>query len=499
MLKHPILLLAFLLANSANSQEIQSLVNPETGASVERIRAYWDANIDIANKKIQCEYYEFDSESSVFLISDGRPRYHSPFAVYLHLPLPANLPPVNSVVWTATPNDPNGPYRPTPEVVGGYMPASLQSTYPVWTVTDGVYEGITVLSSSRFVELIARDSAEVNSVRLWQDDARSYFDCFDTGSEQLVPTGSPGQGNTNLIELEDFTFEFPRALGGDEDYPVFVNQETGENVELARGLWSYNSLAGSKICSFRLWNGEAYAGTENPFIPMSQSYFHPYNGNGVFIESSRNYDNSFVSSNFIVIRDIEDMGFDDLSFLDSWQCEGQRAFSQTGACGLEITDSGYRLWETDDRFYECESSSTIQPIAFLAIDPPNCHYTDSDLYEGWGWNAFAGAPCPPIFVDNNPDTTGDANTTDTDGNVNASENGASENGISNGQAPEGNTENINPDAMVEGTVSVTASTADNSNASQSTSVVVDMPDESSTGGGGSTWSPLLVTNIIIPN
>ena len=67
--------LLFGVVATATAQEAPVIINQETGTQVDLIRPYWNANVDIANRRMQCDHFLFDEESAVYVqkASGGHP------------------------------------------------------------------------------------------------------------------------------------------------------------------------------------------------------------------------------------------------------------------------------------------------------------------------------------------------------------------------------------------------------------------------------------------
>lgn len=213
-----LILLAF-AATSIHAQTPPIVINPETGNEVNLTRAYWNANVDIANRTLTCEWV------------------HSRSALtYDHNPLPASTPSINNALVFRDGLQSNRPW-------------GLFDLSRAWGVSDGIYSGPMPLHLSPFVEEIAYKSDSINAVRVWNDRFGSFI-CFDASGQPLLPTGFAGTGNTNLVDPEDITFEFPEAPSAGTVIPELYSLSTGEKIELVRGVWNYSDIANHLVaCS----------------------------------------------------------------------------------------------------------------------------------------------------------------------------------------------------------------------------------------------------------
>ena len=185
-----------LFQSSPHAQETPNIVNPDTGSVVELTRAYWDANTDIANRTIQCDFFRYNPVSAAFEIEpeSGQPPFTSRerTASYFHSPLPDIEPRMN---YARVGDDPR---------------FSVFNNIPLWSVVDGVYSGLAPLAESEYVEIVAYQSSENNAVRVWYDDVQTanYHVCYATDGQAFLPGGAPGV-NTCLL----YTSPSPRDRG----------------------------------------------------------------------------------------------------------------------------------------------------------------------------------------------------------------------------------------------------------------------------------------------
>ena len=237
--------LAFTICSRATAQEAPVIVNPETGAVVNLTRAYWDANVDIANKRMQCDYFSFDAETGVF--EKARAFFGNPSSdistlstQFSHAPLPNDTRQAN--IADVLSDGPGGDTR--------------TDRYSNWSVVDGRYQGPAPLATSAFAETVAFNASIDNAVRFWfqNEPFAAYSVCYDLDGMPLLPTGTVGSSNTQLVDLPDFTFDTPNVY---ESIPEIINRETGETVEITRGRWSYNKDIASSSLTCLLYTSDA--------------------------------------------------------------------------------------------------------------------------------------------------------------------------------------------------------------------------------------------------
>ena len=512
------------ICSRANAQEAPVIINPETGAVVNFTRAYWDANVDIANRRIQCDYFSFNAETAVFV--KGEDRIGAPISnssairtfntQYSHPPLPNEItPPVNIGL----------------VVLSDGRNLDRHNSPPFWTVIDGRYHGPA--SISEYVEIVAFNASTENAVRSWFQDGSvpAYNVCYDLDGAPLIPTGIVASGNTQLVDLPDFTFDFPEVP---ESIPEIINQETGDTVQFVRGRWSYNKDIAGNTLFCDVWDFRNQISYERQ--PDTGTYFvyYPYSGGEVIQRSTKAaIDQSFF---FIGDEDISSTRLLPRGFNDSY---------------MEITDDGYRMWIGSSSFYNCTvekpfalftqqvESLPFGPTEFLPlvadeISPvladntaplvvtENCDYTDADDFDGYGFDPVTMLSCPPLADDNSVDETTDAanNAQDTDNTDSANvaqinpapvDNASDDSTVNSGDSTavqntndvqtntdttdnssSDSTGNLN-DASTENTAVEEEAVASNTQ-TDSTGADLGSSDEtvSPSSGGGSFWLPILM-------
>jgi len=428
--------LAVTICSHAIAQEAPVVVNPETGAMVNFTRAYWDANVDIANKRMQCDFFSFDTEAGVF--EKGPDRTGEPIfdqssrhvfnTRYSHAPLPSETTQVNSAVVVL------------PE--GRGLDRTLE--LPYWSVVDGVYGGPAALSRSEFVEIVAFNASTENAVRVWYsvDSVPAYSVCYDLDGTPLLPTGTTGSGNTQLVDLDEFTFDFPDAS---ESVPEIINLETGEAVQFIRGRWSYNKDVGGRefTCETMEWNSESQSYIRVPDTGVINSY-SPYNGGENIPGTVKALIDDFFHD--IIDRPVSTVTLP-MRFTESY---------------MEITEEGYRMWPGSNSFERC----VVQPVSLRVETSP------------FGPTEILPLVAGDISVDEMSDVDNSMEGTDTiegsDGETDAE--------ISDAENDSASTD---PDVETDSEISGTGN--------DSTTTDLDSSDETtSQSGGGSFWLPLLI-------
>jgi hypothetical protein len=467
-------LLLLLTFTSTQAQEAPVIVNSQTGTQVNLVRAYWDPNIDIANRVMQCDFFAFNEETLVY---EERPDF-VPYAPvfpwfrsspYYHLPLPEFPAQVNSAFIGTEAIDRAGAYL------------------PLWSMTNGVYDGIAPLVASEFVELVAHLSDTINAVRVWHSTAQ-YHVCYDPDGEPMVPTGQPGVSPQLNEPVDDLIVTFGN-LGNHSDAPVLIDRETGLTIEFTTGRWNYNrdiALRRFGCASFRWDDTEGRYLFETWPDNSNTHWYHPYNGGDSVLVSYRGSDGDLGSTTKHLIED------------DSvhWFAPFDRRY-------LELTDSEtgfeFRHWgETNDSFRGCsvalidgQSAETkfgpslpLQSNEETSTDNGDattvnnaCDYTDAEDYDGWGWNSATMTSCPPQTDDLSVDEP-----TGTDSEVESA---------NNAQSSDDNLDQLN--SAQDNSVSV--DTIAGSNESPADTELDLSVESTSKTGGGSIWLPLLMLTV----
>jgi len=389
------------------------VVNPLTGVEVNLQRAFWNPNSDIASRTMRCEFHVYKRESMVF---EERPDFRQVAFLsfplvsddYYHAPLLAGIQPENIAF------------------IGGPDPDSKDGYIPVWGVQHGIYEGVSPLDRSAYVELVAHNSTAVNAVRVWYNGGPGLEDpafhlCYDKDGDPMLPTGStenPGE----LVNQNDVVVTLPAVIHESEP-PVIIDRETGLQIEfISDGRWSYKADIGQSIisCVTRRW--DETSGTYELFdiFPDNQTYtFHPYNGGDAvyFTRRTQDEDGGTWDTDTIDITDGILRGFPE-------DYTGPNVISY-----LESTSVGFRVWGAGTESSEFDGESFR-----------NCTY-NRHLQEGFrGTRPFT----PTVFTQSTQDSEGAPDGTTTPGpddTGGSSNNGSTETttddtvvtGISNGE------------------------------------------------------------------
>lgn len=336
---------------TANAQ--QAIVNQQTGVQVELTRAYWNANVDIADRSIKCDRYRFNAESAVYefyLASE-----------YIHAPLLTTS--VESYV-----------------IAGGGVYEHAR-----WWVQDGVYSGEANFNSHEYIELVnyepssgvTSQASNNNAIRVWHS-ASTYSVCIDQSGTSFIPTGSADTSNTNLVvldELDDFSFQFPPPLDANHEVPVIYRD--GEQVGFVRGEWGYNKqLANETVsCVEKL---PPYNGIGSPETPLRvrQDYLAYFGGDSVYLHET--YSDFDAVDRYTYSNSTSNINLGGVGFSDNY---------------MELTEAGFNLYVSESRYFNCTAPT---PKRVLALIPDSCDYSTADQFDGWGWNPITQQGCPPL-------------------------------------------------------------------------------------------------------
>jgi len=219
-----------------DTQPIPSIVNKESNQSVELVRAYWDANKDIAGKNLKCEEYQWNEDEQRYALTESYQRYH--------YPLPNEKPWIYA--WTK----------------------SAQTTYPsggtaedetlLWTVVDGVLNDLLYFynnsPSKYWVELISVNGGTNNATRWWTDwywtdyNANSYYQCTNPETNRFVPTGTPGVSSNTPSGISTESRIFTTTAEERSSNLSGIYSADGTRATMTRGgEWDIQALAYKSI------------------------------------------------------------------------------------------------------------------------------------------------------------------------------------------------------------------------------------------------------------
>lgn len=392
--------------STAIAQESPVIINQETGAQVDLVRPYWNANVDIANRRLQCDHFMFDQETAVYEQRDG-------------VGYPGTAPWRRASEYFHNPLFEGGGFS---TVDHGFLADYRANT---WFVSDGLYTGLAPLNG--FVELVtyAVDSdTGISAVRIWhvlEDTDPFYFVCYDLDGAPFEPTGSAETGNTELLLEQNFTFQLPRAGTPVTAAPEIVRRDTGELVELVRAEFDYNGDFKGKWLNC------------GPFRWDDQWGYGPvWRGDG--LGSHFGFDYAYTGGTEVA----HTFAWDDAGDLPSASdVDGFLDWTIGDASFIEVVDTGYNIWSEEsgaDVFTGCrllespwvESQEPFAPNRILLTAQGSCDYSTADQYDGWGWNEATQQGCPP---ESNPDSgateenTEEQESSDTDSFTEPSNNG----------------------------------------------------------------------------
>lgn len=307
-----------------------------TGES--QIRAYWNANRDIAGRTIVCENLDRSSTTQLLEVV-------SVFE-FQHDPLPLVSPFMAFAEFSGTSDWSN-------------LSENLVRRRPteVWTVQDGIYRGPMLLSP--WVQIIDRDGRPDNAIRYRAGFAT--FECYDPTGAAFVPTGSFDEV---LPQPQPQQAQPPTILSAapdDEEIPeteVIINLETGNEVFLQTPVWDlYKDFVGREItCSDLTWSEsiQRYVSINGLRTQKSFKYYPVYSsslGNEGLLVTERVWDNSYLN-NF------------DFTIIDGAIRPDEIPVFSFGKVEI-VNDSSVRLWSSSTFYYACRDSGRVAGIELV--------------------------------------------------------------------------------------------------------------------------------------
>ena len=366
---------------TAIAQQAPVIINQETGAQIDLIRPYWNANVDIANRSVVCDHFQFNSEAAVYELIPGVGWPGGDF--YL-----------SDEVFTHTPlgQDAEGTVR-----SGNLQNWTGNFRTPSWNVYDGIYTGLAPFNSHEHIEIVNYDpttrlfdfTANNNAIRVWHSSdlvsPSTYSVCYDIDGAAFLPTGSASIGNTNLIDLVevDFTFQFPQPLSGDEDAPVITRLDTGEQVEFVRGEWRYNDVPGMRCSTYRWASGRYETYGDNDGGEVLFITYYPFVG-GATVATTTTSSSSYRNNGLPVTGTVR---IEDFQFFDDGY--------------MELVEDGFNLWRSEWP-YGYMGCNVRPPNLVLPLQPDSCDYSTADQFDGYGWNPITRESCPPLEASETP-------------------------------------------------------------------------------------------------
>lgn len=339
-----------------------TIVNQQTGAQVDLIRAFWDPNADIANKTIRCTQHEFNATTGVYEQSADLVN-QVPFAwlhndtSYFHRSLPDQAPFQNTAFKKLAFD--GELLNPEDEWAVRYL--------PYWSVQNGLYVGPSPLARSPYVELVNLDSDSSSAVRVWgrvelyggnygnyrtsTNDSDVYHLCYDNSGASFEPTGIPGVGGAPMVPIPDNLSVTLGDISALEEHPEIINKQTGQTVTLEQRAWNYNKDLANRIlhCEDYVWDDRAAIYRDRLWLnDEDTSYtsyvFHAYNEGDYVLVSSRDFTlHSYWSTQRVSITD--------------------GVFDWDIAAGeYELIDNGVRIWAGDGSAFTMCSTNRGQSI-----------------------------------------------------------------------------------------------------------------------------------------
>ena len=224
-----------------NSQTAPARVNPQTGEEVRLIRAYWNANRDIAGRNIECKAYGWNAAAGAFISESF---YDSNL---LHDPLPNELP------FIAFADYDQIPFPRFPDI----------PLYKIWTVIDGRYIGpmsdqvFNSAADTDYIELIDATDSRPAGIRIWGSVMR---ECFDASGAAFTPTGFIGEELPAAQPPVERSLIVTGLPAPDPSQPL-TNLASGTAVTLSDAYWDFYKHFWQRTitCLPFSWNGSSYS------------------------------------------------------------------------------------------------------------------------------------------------------------------------------------------------------------------------------------------------
>jgi len=440
------------------------IINRETGGRVNLIRANWHLEKDISNRRIQCEPFEFDEASAVYVKDNAAypdaGLWNRIDTIYQHDALSSQLPRMNTMYQLAVHRIPAGSSTDL-SLSNPAWDEGFERVIPLWTINNGVYYGIAPLHSSPYVEIVNHGTGAANAVRVWggnsSDPADSYQNCYAIDGTAFVPTGQPDSTGTALTPLDENVLVSMNFQGGEDlqsdliDPGPVVNRETGVPVDFSNGIWNYNTQLAMKALRCHRSDWEWMEPLKYGFISLDDSIagwtyvFHPYTGGDQVRVSYISHTNRarFWQTKSVALRNGQ---------LGNWT-ENDANFT-----AWEQLADNIRIWDTDNAlsFHQCQGNQVTR------------------LFSG-GNVATVGEPLRSIASPVEQET----------GNNNANNNNETDNGSSSNETDSGSSTN---ETDTDSSSNETGSGSASNETGSTTSVISGnetRPDQESSSGGGS--------------
>ena len=309
-----------------------SIINTATGAEVNLVRAYWNANRDIADRNIECEYYR-ESASGEYALNDT-------FS-FTHQRLPTKAPFVGLADYDS----------------GWNFHFAFDAGFQIvkaWTVNNGAYIG--PMPSGYWLEIVERYSVADSAVRFWSD-SREYYECFDKDGGQLHPSGFIGEEfpATQTTESPVVTISSDPAS---QTTPI-INLEAGTEVTFNSVTWDIQQdLKGRNIFRWNYqWDGQTYRG-DTPI-----DVFNFYDNSDVTSGNSGFFTHFAAPGSFLHnnVWSIENGQFSMSSF-------HTQNFEKLISEKVELLDSSFhdrrivRTWFDSSSYYECSDGGAVAGV-----------------------------------------------------------------------------------------------------------------------------------------
>ncbi len=204
---------------------------------------------------------------------------------------------------------------------------------------------------------------------MWGDEtANSYHDCYDVNGIAFVPTGSADTASDGLQPADEQTIT--TLFSAVDDAAETTDLETGTAVVFSNPRWLYNTqIAGRRFqCHRNEWewrNPSVYGNIDlDDSLAGWQYIFHPYNGGGQVLITSRSFTNrnsQWQTKSIGLLSEV----------LGLWSENPQHL-------NMQQTTDGFRLWNAGDNetFDYCQPGRLTSlltdgiDIGFTSVNEP---------------------------------------------------------------------------------------------------------------------------------
>jgi len=406
-----------------------SFTNASTGAEVELVRAYWNANRDILA--------DYDSE------------WNRHFA-----------------------------FDPSFEIT------------KAWTLNDGAYDG--PMPHDFWLEIVDRNGVAAVRYWGFTIPSVDYYECFDKDGGHLQPTGFIGE-SLPVTVTTDITPVFVSSSSSDTQETPIINLDTGAEVIPEAVTWNIQSdLRGRQIsCLGFQWTGQAYApNTTVNILTFYDDHNALSTDDGFFtIESFTNFvhnnvwnvENGRFSTDTFHARSFEKLISEPIELLTS-SSHGRHIVRTwfDSSSYYECADNGAvvginRIDTTDASDFAPSGSSPLTNDTSVDDESDVVNNTD-----GTGTTQDSNVVSNPSTTDDSSGGLEDSNTTNTDTADSLSDDST------------GNSDNVATTAEDEDNAVENEVVASDTQAESGGTGQVSTAESTSQSGGGSFWLPVLI-------